>query len=684
MTRLALLFIVSSVCLSATRAQSLTSASTAPHSHEVQSTESIYKTVGNVPLKLQIFTNGQQTKNRPAVVFFFGGGWRAGSPSQFEPHCRYLASRGLLAATADYRVASRHSVTADACVEDAKSAVRWLRQNASRLGIDPHRICAAGGSAGGHIACCTAAISGLEASDEDQSVSSRPNALALFNPALMLAPLEGFEFEFPADRSTSLARRTGVPPADISPIHHIRADLPPTIIFHGEADTTVPIATVKEYERRATAAGNACEVVSYANAPHGFFNAAKGNNAARRDQSDQWYRRTVYRLDTFLNRLGWLHGPPTVRVVDRDFVYLRGRLTNSQRKFASGTGHVAFLGGSITEMEGYRPMVCQWLKKQFPDTDFQFTNAGIASTCSHTGAFRLERDVLSHGTVDLLFVEFAVNDDQDAAHSAKDCIAGMEGIIRRVRRHNPEADIVMTHFVNPGMLKTLEQGERIKSASAHEDTAVHYGVSSVFLPKVLSRMIERQQMTWKQFGGTHPGPVGNQLAADCATAVLQAGWSGRQAAASAAHPLPADLLNDDAFTTGRLVSGKDSAGGEWSYSEPDWATLPGGKRSRYLSRPLLHCTTPGAATSLDWSGTAVGVFVLAGPDAGQLEFRIDDGPWQTRDLYHRFSRGLHYPRTVILGSGLPDREHRLEIRVGQEKHTGSKGHAIRILDFAVN
>lgn len=685
MTRLILLF-TASAWLNATCAQPLTLAVTAsPRSSDVQSTERVYKTVGDVQLKLRIFTSQPSEKRpRPAVVFFFGGGWRAGSPSQFEPHCRYLASRGLLAATADYRVASRHGVTADACVEDAKSAVRWLRQNASQLSIDPDRICAGGGSAGGHIACCTAVIAGLEAAGEDQSISSRPNALALFNPALMLAPLDGFDFEFPADKAASLAKRTGVPPVDISPVHHVKTNLPPTIIFHGEADTTVPIATVREYERRAVTKGNACQVIGYADAPHGFFNAAKGNNAPRRDQSDQWYRRTVHRLDTFLAALGWLNGPPTIRVVDRDFINLRGSLKNSRHKFDAGAGHVAFLGGSITEMDGYRPIVCRWLQEQFPKTEFQFTNAGIASTCSHTGAFRLQRDVLSQGHVDLLLVEFAVNDDQDAAHSSANCIAGMEGIIRQVRQHNPDADIVMTHFVNPGMLKTLEQGATITSASAHEETAVHYNVSSVYLPKVLGRMIEQQQMTWKQFGGTHPGPAGNQLAADCVTSVLKAGWGGAADTAPAAHPSPPRLLNNEAFTRGRLVSGRHSAGDGWSYSEPEWRDLPGGKRDRFLSRPLLHSETPGATTSLDWTGTAVGVFVLAGPDAGQLEYRIDDGPWQTQELYHRFSRGLHYPRTVVLASGLPDQEHRLDIRVGEDTHTSSKGHAVRILEYAVN
>ena len=91
-------------------------------------------------------------------------------------------------------------------------------------------------------------------------------------------------------------------------------------------------------------------------------------------------------------------------------VNLRGSLANSLIQFEhEKTGHVAFMGGSITEMNGYRPMFCQWLETRFPDTEFKFTDAGISSTCSTTGAMRLKRDVLDHGPLDLFLVEFAVN-----------------------------------------------------------------------------------------------------------------------------------------------------------------------------------------------------------------------------------------------------------------------------------
>ena len=649
-----------------------------------------YKSVDAVDLKMWLFQpedHDPDKDSRPAIVFFFGGGWKSGTPAQFERHCRYLASRGMMAATADYRVASRHSVKAVDCVEDAKSAVRWLRANAKELGIDPARICAAGGSAGGHTACCTALISKFDAVNENQNVSSVPDAMALFNPATMIAALDGFDSGMTPEKFADIATRTGVDPKQISPIHHVRADLPPTIIFHGRVDTTVPYATAAEFSRRMQAAGNRCELQGFAEAPHGFFNHREGKPGERQDRSDQWYRRTLLQLDGFLKSLGWLEGESTIRVVDHDFVSLRGHVQNSFLRFASEKqGHVAFIGGSITEMDGYRPRIAAWLQKRFPETKFTFTAAGIASTCSNTGAFRLNRDVLSQGSVDLLFVEFAVNDDQDAGHAASACIQGMEGVIRQTLAHNPNADIVMTHFVNPGMLETLSAGENILSATAHEAVARHYDVSSVYLSRAVAAQVNDQTLTWKQFGGTHPGPIGNQLAADLATAILDSGWKGLTAtnAAIEPHPLP-QPLQETSFDRGHLLPlNKAEIVSGWTLSEPEWDKLPGGKRARFTGFPLLHATKPGGQLRLTFSGTAVGVFVVAGPDAGQLQFRIDDGEWGTVELYHRFSKGLHYPRTVMFASELEDGEHQLEVRVAKTKHAASTGHAARILNFAVN
>jgi len=145
-------------------------------------------------------------------------------------------------------------------------------------------------------------------------------------------------------------------------------------------------------------------------------------------------------------------------------VHLRGSLDNCRIRFERDKqGHVAFIGGSITEMDGYRPMVCRWLHERFPQTRFTFVQAGIASTCSTTGAFRLGADVLDKGPIDLLFIEFAVNDDQDAAHSRRECIRGMEGIVRQCLARNPRMDLVIAYFVNPEMLATLHAGDKTHS-----------------------------------------------------------------------------------------------------------------------------------------------------------------------------------------------------------------------------
>jgi arylsulfatase A-like enzyme/acetyl esterase/lipase len=255
-----------------------------------------YKTVGDVKLSLHIFEPpGPVQPNRPAIVFFFGGGWTNGSPVQFEQQCRHFASRGMVAITADYRVASRQQVKASACVADAKSAIRWLRQNAQRLGIDPQRIAAGGGSAGGHIAATTGTVPGFDEAGEDTKVSSVPNALVLFNPALVLAPLEGLDlqgFETRVD-----AERMGTDPQNLSPAHHVRRGAPPTIIFHGRADTTVPFNTAEAFTKLMEKAGNRCELVGYEGQAHGFFNYGRANGR---------YAETLAAADKFLVSLGYL------------------------------------------------------------------------------------------------------------------------------------------------------------------------------------------------------------------------------------------------------------------------------------------------------------------------------------------------------------------------------------------
>jgi acetyl esterase/lipase len=250
-----------------------------------------YKTIGDAELKLYIFSP-QEPKNVPAIVFFFGGGWRSGSPQQFEVQCRQLAKRGMVAITADYRVESRHAVKPTQCVADARSAMRWVRSHAQQLGVDPDRIAAGGGSAGGHLAAATAFIDEFDEPSDDKSISAVPNALVLFNPAVVLASMEGFDATGFGTRVPE--DRLGTSPEKLSPGHHVTKDGPPTIIFHGREDTTVPYASVEAFTGRMKAVGNRCELHGYDGQKHGFFNG------------DQYKKTTLAEADKFLVSLGWL------------------------------------------------------------------------------------------------------------------------------------------------------------------------------------------------------------------------------------------------------------------------------------------------------------------------------------------------------------------------------------------
>ncbi len=349
-------------------------------------------------------------------------------------------------------------------------------------------------------------------------------------------------------------------------------------------------------------------------------------------------------------------------------------------------GHVAFMGGSITEMNGYRPMVCDDLKKRFPQTEFTFTDAGISSTCSTTGAFRLKSDVLSKGPVDLFFVEFAVNDDQDAGHARRECIRGLEGIIRQCRTHNPQMDIVVTFFVNEGMLSQLQTGKTPLSMGAHSEVAQHYGVSTIHLAREVAERITAGRLTWKVYGGVHPAPAGNRICADMIEQMLSDAWS-KQLSADA-KPLTFELpkpLDAGNYGHGRFVSVKDAAiRNGWTVGIPDWQKLPGSKRPRFTSLEMLTADDVGAECSLKFKGQSLGVFVVAGPDAGIISVSIDGGAFEPRDLYHNYSGGLHYPRTVMLATDLADGEHTAVLRISDTKNAKSSGHAARIMQFGVN
>ena len=255
----------------------------------------IYKTASGDDLYLYIFSpegHDASKDKRPAAVFFFGGGWNSGTPSQFEQHARFLASRGMVAAVADYRVKSRQKATPKDCVGDGKSAVRYLRKHAQRLGIDPDKIAAGGGSAGGHVAAATGTLPKLDDPADDVQISSKPNALLLFNPVYDNGPDGGWANGRVHDYWE-----------DISPAHNIDSTTPPAIVFLGEKDSLIPVATAERFQKKMQNAGVKSELHTYPGQPHGFFNQGKGG--------DEIFLDTLRKTDAFLVGLGYLEGKPT-------------------------------------------------------------------------------------------------------------------------------------------------------------------------------------------------------------------------------------------------------------------------------------------------------------------------------------------------------------------------------------
>jgi acetyl esterase/lipase len=266
----------------------------------------VYREVNGNKLNAYVFTppQHQASDRRPAVLFFFGGGWKGGTPGQLLPQSLYLAQRGMVAIPCDYRVLSRHGVIPQDCLRDAKAAIRWARANAARLGIDPARIVAAGESAGGHLAAATALVPGFEEGAHPET-SSMPNALVLFNPAVLLSPADGHPGLLSDVSLTSISARTQGRPQEISPYHFIRAGLPPSILFHGTKDEAVPFPTVELFAKAMTAAGNRCELKAYEGQPHGFFNPGRGQGEPRAE-ANRCFHRTIRELDAFFVSLGYL------------------------------------------------------------------------------------------------------------------------------------------------------------------------------------------------------------------------------------------------------------------------------------------------------------------------------------------------------------------------------------------
>jgi acetyl esterase/lipase len=257
-----------------------------------------YKTIGAVTLSVSIFNPPGHTAAtpKPGIVFFHGGGFNVGAPSNFYAQAQYLASRGMVAISVEYRIRTRHQTTQHEAIMDAFSAMRWVRQHTADLGLDPKRIAVAGGSAGGFLAAAVTTLSGLDQPGEDTTTGTRPNALILFNSMIDRGP--GSRAFAKVEAAMGDKWRT------ISPLHNLYPDFPPTIHFLGRADKNIPVASAQKMKVEIEKIGARCDLHLYDGQAHGFFNYGR--------DGDTHYRLTLIEADKFLTSLGWLSGPPTL------------------------------------------------------------------------------------------------------------------------------------------------------------------------------------------------------------------------------------------------------------------------------------------------------------------------------------------------------------------------------------
>jgi len=244
----------------------------------------IYKQIDDITLDVFIYypENFQESDKRAALAFFHGGGWECGKPEWGNSQCSHFASLGMVCFSFEYRLKTQHDATPLECIADAKSALRWMRENAKEFGIDPEKIAASGFSAGGHLSACTAMIDKFDEPYEDHSVSSSANALMLW-----VTPVKVFDDGWFKEILKGKAKVSECDPAE-----HIRPDLPPSIIFQGTADNQVPFWSVKEFVNNMISAGNRCELHIYEGQTH----LGWGENAVD----------VMNKMDDFLASIGYL------------------------------------------------------------------------------------------------------------------------------------------------------------------------------------------------------------------------------------------------------------------------------------------------------------------------------------------------------------------------------------------
>lgn len=371
---------------------------------------------------------------------------------------------------------------------------------------------------------------------------------------------------------------------------------------------------------------------------------------------------------------------------EKQYYNIRGSLTNSFIRFEKEKkGRVAFFGGSITEMRGWRNMIQEQLKQRFPFTEFDFIDAGIPSTGTTPHAFRLDNDILAKGNIDLLFIEGAVNDHTNGFPLLEQ-VRGMEGVIRHTLTANPYTDIIMLHFVYEPFLEMFPKGQVPDVILNHERVANHYLIPSINCAREISERIEKQEFSWKDFGGVHPKWFGHKFYAADIQALWDKMWSLPQNITRKEHEIPARSLDKYSYANGKFIDLKEAR------IKNDWTIIPSWQpkektntRKGFVNVPMLYADSPGATFTYSFKGKAVGLFMACGPYSGIIEYSIDGKEFHELDTFTKWSKSLYLPWLYVLASELDNKKtHTLTIRVSKKKNPKSKGTECVIRNIVIN
>ena len=229
----------------------------------------VFGTGGGRDLLCDVYTPPGKVEGAPAVILVHGGAWRQGDRAQLRGYGIRFGREGYVCVAPEYRLTTESRWPAQ--IHDVKAAIRWTRANADRLGIDPNRIAIEGNSAGAHLALLAAGTANVAELEGDGGNPGVPTdviaAIGIYAPTLLTV----------GERASGATRFEVIDPegtaavAELaSPVAHVTADYPPTMLIHGTADATVPPkASILMYEA-LVAARVPVELHMYAEQPHAF------------------------------------------------------------------------------------------------------------------------------------------------------------------------------------------------------------------------------------------------------------------------------------------------------------------------------------------------------------------------------------------------------------------------------